>query len=463
MGGDTDKPTMEVVFIDSNDKRRGLYRIYLENILEDCHVHEFFTLKSAQEFLDKKQDGPRVFGFLLASNDLKEGDFGAFYQKFHARFKTVPFVVFSEDPLEVIEGIDNFNSHHPQNSHIQIPISPADFREKILGIVYPDRMNLTPVPAFQKVRLFNFYRFNKPHCHVYIKLSRMKYVKVFNQGSKYNRADLDHLKEKEVEYLYIRNEDFQKFQVNFFRNNFLEFDADEASSEELKEKLEFTHAMLHELVLNLGFSEDAIKLTEKSIEAIFGIVEKDLTLNDLISRFRGRDNYLYDHSYLTSVIACDLIRKMNWWNEERMQVLSFASLFHDITLKDSKLAKVSDKNDPRLEAFGPEEVKSYLKHPLDAFELILEYPNIPPKVAEVICRHHENPEGTGFPNALRPINIDPLSAVFIIAHDFVNALEECAYDESQVEKLKNAMRKRYDVGPFKQVLRALLGEENQAA
>lgn len=454
---------MDVVFIDSNDKRRGLYRIYLENILDDCKVHEFFSFKNAESFLVDKENTPRPFTFVIASNDAKEGDLGSFYQRFHARFKMVPFIVFSEEPLEMLEGLDNFNSHHPQNSHIQIPISPADFREKILGVVYPDRMNLTPVPAFQKVRVFNFYRFNKPQCHVYLKLSRMKYVKVFNQGMKYTRADLDRLKEKDVEYLYIRNEDFQCFQVNFFRNNFLEFDADEASPEELKEKLEFTHAMLHELVLNLGFSDDAIKLTEKSIEAIFGIIEKDLALNDLISNFKGRDNYLYDHSYLTSVIGCDILRKMNWWNEERMQILSFSAIFHDITLDDSQLAKVTHKDDPRLQLFGPEKVKQYLRHPLDAFDLILEYPNIPPKVAEIICQHHETPEGDGFPNALRPVNIDPLSAVFILAHEFVGSLEDCAYDESQVGNILNAMRKRYNVGPFKAALRALIGDEPQAA
>jgi HD-GYP domain-containing protein (c-di-GMP phosphodiesterase class II) len=324
-------------------------------------------------------------------------------------------------------------------------------------------MNLTAVPAFQKVRLFNFYRFNKTQCHVYIKLSRMKYVKVFNKGLKYSRADLDRLKVKEVDYLYIRNEDFQKFQVSFFRNNFLEFDAELATQDELQEKLEFTHAMLHELVLNLGFSEDAIELTEKSLKAIFGIVEKDLNLTDLLSRFRGQDDYLYDHSYLTSVIACDLLRKMNWWNEERMEIIGFAALFHDITLKNPVLAKIADKNDADLKKYSEKEIKKYLRHPLDAFELILDYPNIPSKVAEIICQHHENPEGDGFPNSLRPINIGALSAVFILAHDFVNALEKYEYDEEKVDSIIDAMRSRYDVGPFKAPLKAFLSGYDVAA
>jgi response regulator RpfG family c-di-GMP phosphodiesterase len=455
---------MEVVFIDGNDKQRGLYRIYLENILEDCQVHEFFSLKNATDFLNKNSSkGGRPFAFILVNTNAKDGDLGQFYQEFHEQYKTVPFVVFSEEPLEMIGGLEGMLNHHPQNSHIQIPISPADFRERVLEVVYPDRMNLTPVPAFQKVRLFNFYRFNKPQCHVYIKLSRMKYVKVFNQGIKYSRVELDRLKAKEVDFLYIRNEDFQRFQVNFFRNNFLEFDAEEATPDELKEKLDFTHAMLHELVLNLGFSEDAIELTEKSLQAIFGVVEKEPNIGDLISRFRGRDDYLYDHSYLTSVIACDLLRKMNWWSEERMEVLSFAALFHDITLTDTQLAKVGHKDDERLKHYGENDVKKYLRHPLDAFELILEYPNIPSKVAEIICQHHETPEGDGFPNSLRPSNIDALSAVFIMAHEFVNALEEFGYDEEKVDEIINSMRQRFDVGPFKAPLKAFLSRYEEAA
>ncbi|GEM_PF-2040230 len=455
---------MEIVFIDSNDKQRSLYRIYLENILEDCVVHEFFSFKNAEKFLKKNTNkGERPFAFVLANTNGRDGELSEFHDNFRGLFKKTPFVLFSEDPVDLITGMESFFSHHPQNSHIQLPISPADFREKILGVVYPDRMNLTAVPAFQKVRLFNFYRFNKPQCHVYIKLSRMKYVKVFNDGLKYSRADLDRLKVKEVDYLYIRNEDFQKFQVSFFRNNFLEFDAEVATQDELQEKLEFTHAMLHELVLNLGFSEDAIELTEKSLKAIFGIVEKDLNLSDLLSRFRGQDDYLYDHSYLTSVIACDLLRKMNWWNEERMEVIGFAALFHDITLKNPVLAKIADKNDNDLKKYSEKEIKKYLRHPLDAFELILDYPNIPSKVAEIICQHHENPEGDGFPNSLRPINIDALSAVFILAHDFVNALEKHEYDEDKVDSIIDAMRRRYDVGPFKAPLKAFLSRYDIAA
>jgi HD-GYP domain-containing protein (c-di-GMP phosphodiesterase class II) len=459
----TDKTSMEVVFIDPNDKQRSLYRIYLENILDDCVVHEFFNLKSAQTFLEERNNKKaNPLAFVLASIEFPQSDFSNFYNGIRDLLKTTPFVAFGDFYPEEVEGMESYYSHHPHNSVIPLPISPADFREKILSVAYPDRMSLTPVPAFQKVRLFNFYRFNKPHCHVYIKLSRMKYVKVFNQGTKYSRSELDKLKAKDVEYLYIRNEDFQKFKVNFFRNNFLEFDAEIASPNELKEKLDFTHAMLHELVTNLGFSQDAIELTEKSLKAINGIIEKsDGNLKDLLDGFRGGDDYFYDHSYLSTVICCDILKKMNWYSEERMEILGLAALFHDITLTNPILAKITTKNDPDLEKFSEKEVKKYLRHPLDAYELILGYPNIPEKVGEVICQHHEGPEGNGFPAALRPSNIDPLSAIFIIAHDFVAGMEKVQYDEEKLDDVVNKMKAKYLVSPFKEPLKAFL--ENRQA
>ncbi|MCR9205007.1 MAG: HD domain-containing protein [Halobacteriovoraceae bacterium] len=454
----TDKESMEVVFIDPNDKQRSLYRIYLENILDDCIVHEFFNLKTAQDFLeDRHNKKANPIAFILASFDFPEQEYSQFYNASHSLLKTIPFVAFGEIFPEEIEGMQSFYSHHPNNSVISLPISPADFREKILSVAYPDRMSLTPVPAFQKVRLFNFYRFNKPHCHVYIKLSRMKYVKVFNQGTKYSRTELDKLKAKNVEYLYIRNEDFQKFKVDFFRNNFLEFDAQVASSNELKEKLDFTHAMLHELVLNLGFSKDAIELTEKSLKAINGLIEKcGDDLKNLVEGFRTGDDYFYDHSFLTTVICCDILRKMNFYSEERMEVLGLAALFHDITLKNPTLAKISHKSDPDLNKFSEKEVKNFLRHPLDAFDLILEYPNIPSQVGEVICQHHETPHGDGFPAALRPSNIFPLSAIFIIAHDFVASMEKVKYDDEKLDDVINKMKSKYLVSPFKEPLKAFL-------
>lgn len=449
---------MDIVFVDKNDKQRGLYRIYLENILESCVVHEFFNLLSAQAFLEKRtQQKKNPISFILASFEFLPDEYQQFYFFSRKELKTVPFVILGDILPEDLEGMESFHSDHPNNIVIPTPIPPAEFRERVLSVAFPNRMSLTPVPAFQKIRLFNFYRFNKPHCHVYLKLSRMKYVKVFNKGVKYSRSELEKLKKKNIDYLYIRNDDFNKFKVNFFRNNFLEFDTSKATPEELKEKLEFSHAMLHEMVQNLGFSKDAIDLTEKSIKAITGLLEKsEGDIKTLLENFKSGDDYFYDHSYLTTVICCDILKKMNWYSDERMRILTMASLFHDITLKSVSLARITNKNDPELQKFSQKEVKKYLRHPLDAFELVLEYPDIPSKVGEVICQHHEGPEGEGFPNSLRPSNIDPLSAVFILAHDFIAAMERVRYDKNQVEKVIEEMKERYLMAPFKAPLKAFL-------
>jgi hypothetical protein len=126
---------MEIVFIDSNDKQRSLYRIYLENILEDCVVHEFFSFKNAEKFLKKNSNrSERPFAFVLANTNGRDGELSEFYDNFRSLFKMTPFVLFSEDPVDLITGMESFFSHHPQNSHIQLPISPADFREKFLAL-----------------------------------------------------------------------------------------------------------------------------------------------------------------------------------------------------------------------------------------------------------------------------------------------------------------------------------------
>jgi hypothetical protein len=450
---------MDIVYIDHNDKQRQLYRIYLENILDDCYVHEFFNYDDALEFL-KSGKFKSEYGLTLIlanTNSINHSkiELNEFFEKAHELFSTSPFCLFDEDGFSINNTLKNFIHYHPSNSVVSLPIAPADFRMKVLEIVYPDRMNLEAMPAFQKIRLFNFFRFNKPHCNVYIKLSRLKYVKVFNEGIKYSRADLERLKEKDVDFLYIRNADFQRFQVSIFRNNFLQFDSQLATTHELKEKLEFSHAMLSELVRKLGFSEEAIELTQKSMAAIHGIIEKEKDLESLINQFQGRDDYLYDHSYLCCVIASDLLKQMKWWSEERFKAIGFAALFHDVTLKNSEIAKVSSKDDPVLEQFDEADVKEYLRHPLEGFDLVSKYPFMPEQVATIICQHHENPEGTGFPASLRPQNIDRLSAVFIVAHEVVNALEKDNYESDSLQEILLRFSKRYNISPFKEVFEAL--------
>ncbi len=456
---------MELVFIHPNDKERSLYRIYLENILDDCVIIEFFSFKQAQEFLNKKlEKNERPCDFILAAteNKSKDDDVVDFYLFCDQHLFKVPFISMGQVSLNEIPELGEEQIANHQTAHIMTPISPADFRKRILSILFPDRMRLEPVAAFQKVRLFNFYRYNKTHCHIYIKLGRLKYVKVLNKDSIYTRADLDKLKEKDVEYLYIRNDDFQRFQVNYFHNNFLEFDSELSSPQELKEKLEFTHAMLQEIVTRLGFSDSAIELTEKSLKAIYGIVEKDLTLTELLRKFSQRNDYLYDHSYLTSIIGCDLLRKMNWFTEDRLSVLGFASLFHDITIKDQQMAKISSCEDERLN-HSEAQRKKYLRHPIDALELISNYPNIPQKVGVVISQHHENPEGHGFPHRLRPQELDPLSAVFIIAHEFVNSLERLNFAPEKVGEITQQMASRFKKGHFKRPMDAFLEKVVKAA
>lgn len=126
-----------------------------------------------------------------------------------------------------------------------------------------------------------------------------------------------------------------------------------------------------------------------------------------------------------------------------------------MTLKNSELAKVSSKEDPALEQFNDADVRAYLRHPLEGFDLVSQYPFMPEKVATVICQHHENPEGTGFPANLKPHNIDRLSAVFIVAHEVVNALEKEHYESNSLNEVLDKVSKRYGITPFREVILAL--------
>ena len=455
---------MKIIFIDFNDKQRQIYRIYLENILDEVEVNEFYNSSSAIEFLQKNhvQKGFE-YDLVLCNDNFKEGSASEVYEFIHQNCKKIPFVLFAETLPEMIDSLEGFRSHHKQNGNIVLPISPADFRTSILEFLYPNRLNLQPVPAFQKIRLINFYRFNKTLCNVYLKLSRLKYVKVFNEGHVYTKADLKKLKTKNVDYLFIRNDDFHKFQVTFFKNPFLTMDTDNLSPDELRESLSFSHTMMQELVLSLGFSQDVINLTEKSIQGINTLIESCPSLNELLDKAKMNNDYLYDHSYLTSIIACDILKNLNWATEEKIKVMCMASLFHDITLDNPDLAKVTSFDDPELNKYSEDEQKQFLKHPLAAADLLLDFPNIPSEVQSIVRQHHENPEGTGFPNKLNAAKIDRMTCAFIIAHDFVNQMEKVNFEADQVSKITDYLVKRYQTGEFKSCLNAFMKTYDMAS
>lgn len=442
---------MRIFYVDDNDQQRQLYTVYLENILDNIEV---FHEANTDLALMKMKKIPNIVLVLCAN--LKDGRVGDVYDYTRAHLGQTPFMLIGPENPDSVTALRGFRSHNDKNGNIQLPISPVQFRETILNTLCPSRFSMAVIPAFKKVRLMHFYRFNKVHCNVYIKLSDRKYVKVINQNTVYSRADLDKLMEKDVEFLYIRNDDFDKFHVTFSKTPFLSNSNDGRSPEEVADILATTQAIMRKIIRNFGPTEEVIEMANKSVGEIMSLAENTDGLTELVDRMKKNMNYIYDHSYLVAIVCCDILKQMKWNSEEKVRELCMAALFHDITLSNPELAMIQDQSDIRLYHYTEEQIKEYLQHPFKAADILSKADFVTDEVIDIIRQHHENHEGQGFPNKLHPSRLSPLVCIFIMAHDFVSEIFKLDFDPNSKEGILERMLPKYKSGNFKQPMNAFL-------
>ena len=153
-------------------------------------------------------------------------------------------------------------------------------------------------------------------------------------------------------------------------------------------------------------------------------------------------------SYICTAIA----KHTEWGSDSTVFKLSLACTMHDMTLDDDDLARIESLTDPRLELFRPEQVEAFKNHPQEAAKLIKDSKEFPADVDFIVAQHHERPDGSGFPRGLMKLRIAPLSCVFILAHEFVNRIEEMGnvYNQENRDKVYQALsQEMYTMGNFK--------------
>ncbi len=442
---------MRIFYFDSDDKRRQLQTVYLENIIDEVEVEVASQMSGPLGALEKiERSAPFDLILVLAP---AEGSVFELYQRAHLKHPRAPFVLMSDDSLSSFVGMDGFQVQHPKNDFVQLPITPMDFRETILKSLSPS-YGLRVIPAFQKVRLIHFLRFSRALCNVYVKLSNNKYVKVINSGSIYDRADIEKYREKKVSHLFIRNDDFEHFQVTIHKTPFLTFQNETMSESDLQKCLGNSHAMLKEMILEIGFTAEVAAIAEKSVDEIIKLAYKKDDMCEMLKKMQTRLDYVYDHSFLTSIVCCEILQHMHWNTEDKIKKLVMAALLHDIKIENPQICKIDSSKDSRLQSFSDPEIKSFLAHPMETSLLLTGVDFISPEVVSIVLQHHETPEGDGFPNGLHHSKLSLLSCIFIVAHDFVQQNFEIDFDVDLQSKIFDNLSKRYSLGSFKSVIDA---------
>ncbi|ADL54128.1 HD-GYP domain-containing protein [Gallionella capsiferriformans] len=132
---------------------------------------------------------------------------------------------------------------------------------------------------------------------------------------------------------------------------------------------------------------------------------------------RDKYNHIYRHSLMLMIIVVYLAH-CNGMNSAEQECAATAALFHDIGLLHI---------DPKL--LAPSHVMSdterhhLYSHPLTAYLLLCEFPELPRCIAEAVLVHHERMDGSGYPRGLRGDKISRYGQILAVAEIAAKAFD----------------------------------------
>lgn len=135
----------------------------------------------------------------------------------------------------------------------------------------------------------------------------------------------------------------------------------------------------------------------------------------MVAAIEARDAYTSGHSRRVAK-ASEIIAKAIGLSHEEVERVSVAALLHDVGKIDEKFGPILAK-EGRL---TPEEWEIMKRHPIRSAELVGLLSSLRDVVAPV-RHHHENWDGTGYPDGLRAENI-PLASRIIMFADTLDAI-----------------------------------------
>jgi len=120
---------------------------------------------------------------------------------------------------------------------------------------------------------------------------------------------------------------------------------------------------------------------------------------------RTYDDYTYAHSVNVAILSCTIGFGLNL-NQDQLVDLVFAALLHDIGK-----TKIPEDILNKPTHLSQEEFALVKTHPMESYQMIENRLDISSMVKNAVLSHHENHDGSGYPNGLSEYNIALLARI----------------------------------------------------
>ncbi len=202
-------------------------------------------------------------------------------------------------------------------------------------------------------------------------------------------------------------------------------------------KMKYFYKRIFDLFLQ-GFYDDGVLKMQSLVNIIRNEVYKNLSKSGKGSRVRLMGEYELCHP-LNVAIVSGLIAKKLEYAPRALEELLLAALLHDI----GKL-KIELEGESAILSTNEDELK---RHTILGYKMIKEEFGLPESIARVALEHHENNDGSGYPNGLSNDFIYEPAQIVNVANYYDNLA--CNRTHTMVTNNREVLREMLDIGTRK--------------
>lgn len=284
-------------------------------------------------------------------------------------------------------------------------------------------------------------------CSFFIKLNRDKYLKVSNTNETIDESILQKLIFKGAKYLYVLTDEYSHLIKSLTNTHIHESHPKTKTLEKIK-----AVEAIHEYIIEIGFDPKIIYMTKslhKSLEDKF----KTKFMTDLLQVFSKMEgSFLYNHSYLTSVLALTVGKKFTWMNYDNREKIYLGSILHDLGFTEKENALYENMSRGALETLNESQKMDILNHPIKFAQKLAQVQNMHQDVIQIVRDHHGVHEENSYPKTMRTHEINLIFALFVLSHEFSLKLYSISFNPKKINEILNQLIMQFDKGSYKKIL-----------
>jgi hypothetical protein len=332
---------------------------------------------------------------------------------------------------------------------------------KIMGKDYkeegPIESGFVPVPVIYFLNITEL----SLGCDVYIRVrksdSEFQYIKRLNSTDNFHREDIERYRKQGLEEFYVSREHFPAF-VNFVSDKLtLQLSTKNLKSDEKMLLSSDVYELTLEKIQSLGIDERTMELVEENLKAIGESIGNKGALTEYFNLLRkNKLSYGYAHSYLMCLMLNKINKYFNWITPTVREKINYVCYFHDVSLGDDKLSKITTKEEMSKANLSSEQLKSVMYHANKSAEIIEKVNQIPIGVSALIREHHGVKTGVGFSEEISTA-ISPISMMFIVVEDFVSNFLKISDNptDAQVLEIMTSLQSKYTKLTYSETVMAI--------